>query len=138
MVVGTRGAGIARRLGLPMDNAVRGLPGQGWRAAVDTIVRQPCVPGAAKVVEASASVPRKPTVGMAGVSSLHGVAPHRVLTFSDLGGSDKYVVLCEQEGGIGRAKAINLFSNFIWSLDGRRSRLDTSTLFTPREGPSAL
>ncbi|CAK0904203.1 unnamed protein product [Prorocentrum cordatum] len=138
MVVGTRGAGIARRLGLPLGRALGARPGPGPRAPAEEAARRPQAWGAAAGVGASTPVSRMAVPGVAGVSSLPGLAPDRVLALSDPIGSDKYVILSEREGGIGPERAIELFSSFIWSSDGRCSHLDVCTLPTTREGMDAL
>jgi len=128
---GMRGAGIARRLRLPTENALLGVSGQGWR--VDTVVRQSLIPGAgngrftAQSVQAKTPISVKPMVEMAKVTALSELPPDRVLTFSGLDDLEKYVVLSEQEGGVTRDKVLDLYSNFVWSLDGRRACLNMST-----------
>lgn len=128
---GMRGAGIARRLRLPTENALMGVSGQGWQ--VNTVVRQSRIPGAGNGrftthgVKANTPLSVKPMVEMARVTALGELPPDRVLTFSGVDDLEKYIVLSEQEGGVARDKVLDLYSNFVWSLDGRRACLNVST-----------
>jgi len=135
---------MAGRLLLPSSNALK-LTGraQGWRIA--TAVRPSLIPGAGngrfacEAVKAGDIVGVKHVLDMRNVSSLLTVAPDTVASFESQDELEAWAALAEAEGGFDREEVLNLFENFVWSLDGTysgRACLNTST-WTVNHGAGA-
>lgn len=121
----------SKALKLPFENSLQAVSGQGWRCA--TSVRQSKIAGAGngrfaeELVKQGTCLSVKPLVRMAAIDSLVALPADRVISFSDADDLERYINFNESEGGHSRGEVLNLFQNFVWSLDGRRAYLCGST-----------
>jgi len=129
--VAVAGRGIARRLSLPMENALNGVAGQGWQVA--TVVGRSRIPGAgngrfaAEVVPQKSKVVAKILTPMSQIDSLTNLPKDRTITFENIDDLEKYLKLGMSEGGFSREDVHETFAHFIYGFDGRRACLNAST-----------
>ena len=119
------------RLLLPVERALQGVPGQGWR--IGTTVRPSRIPGAGngrfadEPALAGACLTVKPLLPMRKVARLAAVPADVAISFDDVDDLEAYVGLSTTEGGHTRAATLRVFSHFLWSQDGRRVYLNSTT-----------
>ena len=64
---------------------------------------------------------------MSSIDTLISLPKDRVITFSNHADLEKYIELSSIEGGHSRGTVLDLYQNFVYSLDGRRACLCAST-----------
>ena len=122
---------MAATLLLPTQKSLQTVAGQGWRIATRVGASQ--IPGAGngRFAEEAAETGRclsvKPLVKMAHVENLTRLPADRVIAFETTSDLEAYITMNVKEGGYTREAVIDIIENFVWSLDGQRACLCTST-----------
>jgi hypothetical protein len=118
-------------LRLASDNARLGDGlSQGWTFATE--VKQSTIPGAGNgrfavdTVKKDTLICCKPSCPAATLESLSASKLNEATTFTCSGDLERYVKLSE-DAGFSREQTLDLYSNFIWSIDGELAWLNNST-----------
>ena len=119
---------------LPSEKALSAVESQGW--TIGTTVKTSGTPGAGngrfanEAVKAKTVVCVKPMVPMKEIGCLVSLPANTTITFADAADLEKYIYLVGQEGNKelhDRNRVVQEFSHFIWSYDGERGCLNSST-----------